>query len=45
MSYFNTDDATFNQQLEKINETDRVHADTPNQRFEQLIKNDVFLKK
>ena len=44
MSYFNTDDATFNPQLEKINETDRVHADTPNKRFEQLIKNDVSLK-
>ena len=44
MSYFNTDDATFNPLLEKINETDRVHADTPNQCFEQLIKNDVFLK-
>ncbi len=44
MSYFNTDDATFNPQLEKINETDRVHADTPNQRFDQLIKNDVSLK-
>ena len=44
MSFFETGDATFNPNLEKINPTDRVHADTPNERFNQLINNDVALK-
>ncbi len=44
MDYFETNDTTFNPNLEKISETDRVHASVPNERFEQLIKNDVALK-
>ncbi len=44
MSFFETGDAIFNPNLEKIKPTDRVHADVPNQRFDQLINNDVALK-
>nr|WP_317357869.1 hypothetical protein [uncultured Tyzzerella sp.] len=44
MSFFETGDATFNPNLEKINPTDRVHADIPNERFNHLINNDVALK-
>ncbi|WP_250278804.1 hypothetical protein [[Clostridium] colinum] len=44
MNYFETNEAKFNSNLEKIKETDKVHADTPNKRFEQLINNDVALK-
>ena len=45
MSYFDVDDATFNQQLRMFETTDPVHADTFNDVAEQLIKNDVALHK
>lgn len=45
MANFDTDNAKFNADLRKLEPTDPAHADTFNAGLEQLIKNDVALKK
>ena len=44
MSYFNVDNAVFNEHLRMLETTDRNHADVFNELFGQLIENDVALK-
>lgn len=44
MSYFNVDNAVFNEHLRMLETTDRNHANVFNELFGQLIENDVALK-
>lgn len=44
MSYFNVDNAVFNEHLRMLETTDRNHADVFNELLGQLIANDVALK-
>lgn len=44
MSYFDVNNATFNERLRMLETTDRNHADVFNELFGQLIENDVALK-
>ena len=43
MDFFETENAQFSSELEKIKTSDRVHADVYNNRFKKLIQNDVYL--
>ena len=43
MDFFETENAQFSSELEKIKTSDRVHADVYNSRFEKLVQNDVYL--
>ena len=44
MSFFDVNNAVFNEYLRKLETTDRNHADVFNELFGQLIQNDVALK-
>ena len=43
MSFFDVNNAVFNEYLRKLETTDRNHADVFNELFGQLIQNDVAL--
>ena len=44
MSFFDVNNAVFNEYLRMLETTDRNHADVFNELFGQLIQNDVALK-